>query len=68
MNGIERAPATRGDYTEWDDDGRELQVAVLSATVITYWTDEAVQDVLWSGLNRSRTINLSASTWGGETK
>jgi hypothetical protein len=42
---IERAPATRGDYAEWDDDGRELQVVVLGAVVVTYWTDDAAREV-----------------------
>ena len=50
VNQIERAPATRGDYTEQDDDGRELQVAVLSAAVITYWTDDAVREVRVVGI------------------
>ena len=45
MDHIELAPATRGDYTELDDDGRELQVVVLRATVITHWTDDAVREV-----------------------
>lgn len=46
VNRIERAPATRGDYAEWDDDGRELQAVILGAAVITYWADDAVREVL----------------------
>ncbi len=45
VNLIERAPATRGDYTEEDDDGRELQVVVLRTVAITYWTDDAAGEV-----------------------
>ncbi len=42
---IERSPTVPGDYTERDNDGRELQVAVLHATAITYWADDAVWEV-----------------------
>jgi hypothetical protein len=45
VNRIERTPAARGDYTEWDDDGRELQVMALDRVVVTYWTDDAVREV-----------------------
>lgn len=45
VNGIERAPATGGDYSEQDNDGRELEVVLLGAVVIAYWIDDAVQEV-----------------------
>ena len=45
VNRIERAPVARGDYTEQDDDGRELQAAILAAVVITYWADDAAREV-----------------------
>jgi hypothetical protein len=45
VNRVERVPAARGDYTERDDDGRELQVVILDAAVITYWADDAVREV-----------------------
>ena len=45
VNRIEQTPADDGDYTERDDIGRELQVAVLAAVAITYWVDHAIQEV-----------------------
>ena len=45
VNLIERAPATRGDYAEQDEDGRELQVVMLPAVAITYWPDDAMHEV-----------------------
>lgn len=50
VNLIERAPATRGDYTERDDDGHELQVVVLRTVAITHWTDDAVGEVRVVGI------------------
>jgi hypothetical protein len=72
VNRIERAPATRGDYVEVDSAGRELQVAVLQAVAITYWTDDAARRNqngvrLW-GLWRSRgDRTASASPWFSST-
>jgi hypothetical protein len=40
---IERAPYIVGDYTERDEDQRELQVAVLHRVAIAYWPDHAVR-------------------------
>jgi hypothetical protein len=45
MRRIERAPHTPGDYTERDEAWRDLHVAVLDATAITYWADDAVCEV-----------------------
>ncbi len=45
VNRIERMPATPGDYTEEDEDHRELQVVVLQRVAITYWPDDAVREV-----------------------
>ena len=42
---IEQMPTAGGDYTEHDDTGRELQVAVLSTVAITYWTDHAALEI-----------------------
>lgn len=50
VNQIERSPGTHGDYTEQDDAGHELQVAVLRAVAITYWTDDAVREVRVVGM------------------
>ena len=45
VNRIERVPATPGDYTEMDEDHRELQVVVLRRVAIAYWPDDAVREV-----------------------
>lgn len=45
MRRVERAPHTPGDYTERDEQHRELQVAVFMSTAITYWADDAVCEV-----------------------
>jgi len=42
---IERAPANLGDYTEWDEDRRELQVTVLKRVAIAYWPDHGAREV-----------------------
>jgi hypothetical protein len=42
---IERTPGLPGDYTEQDDEQRELQVTVLRRTAVTYWPDHATQEV-----------------------
>ena len=42
---IEREPSMPGDYTEQDEDHRELQVIVLSRVAIAYWPDHAVREV-----------------------
>ena len=45
VNRIERAPGTPGDYTEEDEDQRELQVVVLPGVAIAYWPDHAAREV-----------------------
>lgn len=45
MDRIERIPFTLGDYTEQDEDERELQVIVLSEVAIAYWADHAAREV-----------------------
>ena len=45
MRRIERTPHSPGDYTERDEAWRDLQVAVLAHTAVTYWTDDAVCEV-----------------------
>ena len=42
---VEREPSMSGDYTEQDEDRRELQVVVLSRVAIAYWPDHAVKEV-----------------------
>ena len=42
---IERAPSTLGDYTEWDEDHREVQVMVLHHVAMAHWPDHATQEV-----------------------
>ena len=45
VNRIERAPFTPGDYTELDEDGRELQVVVMTRVAVAYWPDHAVREI-----------------------
>lgn len=45
VNLIERSPSTPGDYTEKDEDHRELQVIVLHQVAIAYWSDDAEREV-----------------------
>ena len=45
MRRVERAPYTPGDYIERDEAWRDLQVAVLTSTALTYWADHAVCEV-----------------------
>lgn len=45
VNRIERAPFTLGDYTELDEDGRELQIVVMTRIAVAYWTDHAMREV-----------------------
>jgi hypothetical protein len=45
VNRIERTPFTPGDYTELDEDGRELQVVVLTRVAVAYWPDHAGREV-----------------------
>ena len=45
VNIIERAPFTPGDYTEQDEDHRELQVMVLTRVAVAYWPDHAMREV-----------------------
>ena len=45
VNKIEREPFVAGDYTEQDEDRRELQIIVLSRVAIAYWPDHAVREV-----------------------
>ena len=45
VNRIERTPSAPGDYTEQDEDHRELQVVVLTRVAIAYWPDHATQEV-----------------------
>lgn len=45
MERVERTPHTLGDYIERDETRRDLQVAVLDSTAITYWADDAVCEV-----------------------
>ena len=42
---IERTPSTPGDYTEQDEDQRELQVAVLHRVALTYWPDHGTREI-----------------------
>lgn len=54
VNGIERAPSTPGDYTEEDEDRRELQVVVLPRVAIAYWPDHATREVRVARLESNR--------------
>ncbi len=45
VNRIERTPSAPGDYTEEDEDHRELQVVVLHRVAIAYWPDHAAREV-----------------------
>ncbi len=45
VNRIERVPSTPGDYTEEDEDHREMQVVVLYRLAIAYWPDHGAQEV-----------------------
>ncbi len=45
INRIERAPSSLGDYTEQDEDRRDLQIVVLKKVAITYRPDHAAQEV-----------------------
>lgn len=45
VNRIERTPFTLGDYTEQDEDHRELQVMVLTRVAVAYWSDHAMREV-----------------------
>ncbi len=45
VNRIEQTPFTKGDYTEGDEDGRELEVVVLREVAVAYWTDHGVREV-----------------------
>ncbi len=45
MNRIERAPFTLGDYTELDEDGRELQIVDMTRVAVAYWTDHVMREV-----------------------
>lgn len=45
VNRIERAPSTPGDYTEENEDDRELQVTVLRHVAIAYWPDHPAREV-----------------------
>jgi hypothetical protein len=54
VNVIERAPSTPGDYSEVDEDHRELQVRVLHRIAIGYWTDHAVREVRVARIEANR--------------
>jgi hypothetical protein len=45
VNRIERSPFITGDYTEQDEDHRELQVLVLGRVAVAYWIDHAMREV-----------------------
>lgn len=54
VNRIERAPGTTGDYTEEDEDQRELQVVVLHRVAIAYWPDHATREVRVARIEANR--------------
>lgn len=51
---VERAPFTPGDYTEQDEDHREMQVLVLHRVAIAYWTDHAMREVRVARIEANR--------------
>jgi hypothetical protein len=38
-------PDTRGDYSERDETGRDLEIKVVGSFAVTYWTDHAATEV-----------------------
>ena len=54
VNRIERASSTIGDYSEEDEDHRELQVVVLHRVAIAYWSDHAVWEVRVARIEANR--------------
>jgi hypothetical protein len=54
VNRIERSPFTLGDYTEEDEDRRELQVVVLHRVAIAYWPDHAAREVRIARIEANR--------------
>lgn len=56
VNKVEREPSLPGDYTEQDEDHRELQVIVLSRVAIAYWPDHAVREVRVARIEGNRDI------------
>jgi len=49
---LENYPYLRGDTTERDDVGREVQVRFLSKFKVVYWADHAVKEVRILRLDR----------------
>lgn len=54
VNRIERSPFVAGDYTEQDEDHRELQVLVLSRVAIAYWIDHAMREIRVARIETNR--------------
>lgn len=54
VNQIERTPFAPGDYTEQDEDRRELQIMVLARVAIAYWSDHAIREVRVARIEASR--------------
>jgi hypothetical protein len=45
IRGLATAPNSRGDFTERDASGRELDVKIVGRYAVTYWTDHAVKEI-----------------------
>jgi hypothetical protein len=45
VRSLANAPFTKGDFSERDDSGREVQVKVIGGYAVTYWSDHAVSEV-----------------------
>lgn len=54
VNRIERKPFMPGDYTEQDEDHRELQIIVLNRVAIAYWPDHAVREIRVARIEANR--------------
>jgi hypothetical protein len=45
IDSLSAKPDTRGDYSERDGTGRDLEIKVVGSFAITYWPDHAAKEV-----------------------
>ncbi len=45
IDSLSITPGKRGDYTERDETGRDLEIKVVASFAISYWPDHAAKEV-----------------------
>jgi hypothetical protein len=53
VDSLKSDPNSRGDYSETDETGRNIEIKVIGSFAITYWPDHPVKEVKVVDISRA---------------